>query len=453
MATEKEIIVALELATTAIRAIAGQRMPDGTMQVLSIAQENASNCVRKGIVDNIDKTTQAISRVVGQISLNIGQTVKRVYVGLGGQSLHSVLNVVPRSFAERTQVTAEMIDQLMDTNRGVVYADSQILEVVPQEYQLGVRSVPDPVGYQVEQMEARFLNVIARSSVAENIERCIQGAGLEMVELIIAPLALADTMLSAAEKRSGSALVDIGADTTTVSIYTNNLLRHLVVLPLGGQNVTNDIASIKVESEEAESLKLRYAHAWQEDKDSGSGSKVSLSYDRTYDENALNVIIESRYEEILCNIWNQLEEENDRLTSGVVFTGGAAQVRNLVEGFTHYSKCDKSVHVAKGLPGDISLAPGVHVADNGRLNTLMALLLHGDQNCVSPVEAETQEEPVAEDEAPAVPQSELEGTKEEVAPVVEEDDTPDIEVREVPRKTPAYKKLFEKIKIALQEDE
>nr|MCR5334254.1 cell division protein FtsA [Bacteroidaceae bacterium] len=93
---DKDIIVALELATTAVRAIAGQRMADGTMQIKAIVEENASNCIRKGIVDNIDKTTQAISRVLGQVSLQLGQSVRRVYVGMGGQSLHTVVNKIQR---------------------------------------------------------------------------------------------------------------------------------------------------------------------------------------------------------------------------------------------------------------------------------------------------------------------------------------------------------------------
>lgn len=139
MAAEKDIIVALELATTSIRAIAGQRMSDGTMQVLAFAEENSSHCIRKGIIDNIDKTTQAISRVLGQIGLQLGQTISRIYVGLGGQSLHSRQNHIQRSFDERTQIANSLIDQLMDTNRGMVYTDSEILEVVPQEYRVGNR--------------------------------------------------------------------------------------------------------------------------------------------------------------------------------------------------------------------------------------------------------------------------------------------------------------------------
>ena len=402
MAAEKYTIVALELATTSIRAIAGQRMPDGTMQVVAFAEENASNCIRKGIIDNIDKTTQAISRVLGQLSLQLGQTISRVYVGLNGQSLHSVQNRIQRSFSERKQITNTLIDELMDTNRGVVYTDSQILEVIPQEYKAGNRSEIDIVGIQVEQMEANFLNIIARNSLSENIEKCVNGAGFEVAELLITPLAMGDTILGAAEKRSGCAIADIGADTTTVGFYTKNILRKLVVIPLGGNNVTMDIAKcLKTEIEEAEMLKLKYGRAWAENQDTACNNIITYSHEREISESGLIDIIEARYEEILYNIWAQIEDDNEKLTSGIVFTGGAAQIRHLTDAFSYITKCGKQTRVVKGLPSDISTAGGVFVPDNGRLNSILALLLHGDQNCIVHITAPTtpavEEVPSGED--------------------------------------------------------
>ena len=383
MASEKEIIVALELATTSIRAIAGQRLADGTMQILAYSEESANNCIRKGIIDNIDKTTQAISRVLGQISLQLGRTVSRVYVGLGGQSLHTILNPVQRTFAEKTQITAGMIDQLIDTNRGVVYTDSKILEVIPQEYKVGNRPVLDVVGMQVDQLEARFLNVVARTTLSENIEKCVRGAGLDIAELLIAPLTLADTQLSASEKRSGCALVDIGADTTTISIYTNNILRKLTVIPLGGHNITNDISTcLTVEHDEAENLKIRWGSAWLNDRDKARSNTIKLSHERDINEESLCEIVEARTEEILMNIWKQIEQDIEKLTSGIVFVGGGAQMRSLAEAFQNYTSHNKHVRFAKGLPSDVTTKGGQSIADNGRMYTIMSLLVHGDQNCV-----------------------------------------------------------------------
>lgn len=385
MAAEKDIIVALELATTSIRAIAGQRISDGTMQVLAFAEENAANCIRKGIIDNIDKTTQAISRVLGQIGLQLGQTISRLYVGLGGQSLHTVQNRIQRSFNEKTQISNNLIDQLMDTNRGVVYTDSEILEVIPQEYKVGNRTYPDIVGVQVDQMEANFLNVIARNSLAENIEKCVKGAGFEIAELLITPLALGNSILSASEKRSGCALVDLGADTTTISVYSNNMLRKLVVVPLGANNATMDIANcLTIELDEAEALKLKYGRAWLEDYDTAQNNILQLSHGRESSESRLCEIIEARYEEILHNVWAQIENESDKLTSGFVFTGGGAQIRFLSEAFLQITKRNKQLRIVKGLPADICVASGVYLPENGRTNSILSLLLHGDQNCIIP---------------------------------------------------------------------
>lgn len=409
---DKDIIVALELATTAVRAIAGQRMADGTMQIMAIAEENASNCIRKGVVDNIDKTTQAISRVLGQISLQLGKSVRRVYVGLGGQSLHSVENKVQRTFTEKTQVTNDMIDQLMDTNRGVVYTDSEILEVVPQEYHVGTRTETDVVGMQVDMLEASFMNVIARTSLQENIEKCIRSAGYDVAELLIAPMALADTLLNASEKRSGCALVDLGADTSTVSIYTKNILRKLCVIPLGGNNVTTDIATcLSVENEEAEALKLRHGYAWKTFVSGEETKTFAISHERNVDDKILSDIIQARYEEILSNVWSQLKAHNEKFVSGIVFTGGASQIRALQEAFHEFSHTDKIVRIAK-LPSDISTAPGIHLADNGCMNTVIALLMHGDQNCVS----NTNNEEPTEVKPPVVPDTPVDKESEDNNP-------------------------------------
>lgn len=451
MAAEKDIIVALELATTAIRAIAGQRMPDGTMQVLAYAEENASNCIRKGIIDNIDKTTQAISRVLGQVGLQLGSSIARVYVGLGGQSLHSVLNTIHRHFNEKTQITNSLIDQLMDTNSGVVYTDSGILEVIPQEYKVGNRSISDIVGMQVDQMDAHFLNIVARNSLAENIEKCVKNAGFDIAELLITPLALGDSILNAGEKRSGCALVDLGADTTTVSVYANNILRKMVVIPIGSSNITTDIANcLTIEQDEAESLKVKYGRARLEDYETAQNNILQLSHSREVNEGRLCEIVEARSEEILRNVWAQIEDYSDKLTSGIIFTGGGAQMRFLTEAFQAITNKSKQIRIVKGHPADTSISQGIYVPDNGRANNTLALLLHGDQNCIivtSETEKHDDDNNAAgkTDEGKNVPVDETSGNGTDTQ---ERNDTQEESVNK--SKT---KKLWEKIKIALSDDE
>ena len=382
MGAEKDIIVAVELGSTAIRGIAGKREPDGTMRILAFAQEETNDCIRKGLVDNIDKTTQAISHVIKKINEELGITTKRIFVGLSGQSLRTMENKVPYQFAEKTIIDNKLIDQLKEINNGVVYPQAKIHDVIPQEYKIGNRYIQDPVGMQCEQIEARFVNVVARNGMSENVERCVKNAGLEVADLFISPICLADCLLNANEKRSGCALVDIGADTTTISVYYSNILRHLVVIPLGGSNVTTDISTKSIELGEAEQLKLKYGTAWHESEEEPSKNKIQLSYDRTITEGELYNITEARYEEIIVNIWAHIKQYNDKLLSGILLTGGASKAKNLVKAITEYTQTDKQVRLVKGMPMNISHAYNVHIPEDNNLNTLMALLLKGDQNCV-----------------------------------------------------------------------
>ena len=418
MGAEKDIIVAVELGSTAIRAIAGKKEPDGTMQILAIAQEEAANAIRKGIVDNIDKTAQAIARVVNKLDEKLNIHTSRIYVGLGGQSLHTAKNIVLRQFADKLQITDKIIDEIKDTNRGIVYPDSEILDVVPQEYRIANRGTAEPVGMVSDQIEAHYMNLVARTSLRENIEKCVDSAGFDLVDLLISPTCLADNMLTPNEKRSGCALVDMGADTTTVAVYDGGVLCHLAVIPLGGRNATMDIASRDVEMDEAESLKLKYGTALQKDEADEGSKKVPLSHGRSIEESLIREITAARYEEIIINIWKQISGKG-KLLSGILFTGGASKIRNLAEAFLVYTHCDKQLRLAKGLPQDIKLAQNQNVSDNDNLYTLMGLLTHGDQSCVSelPVEPEAVQTEITFDDEPNENPKEPQDT----APVQEEE--------------------------------
>lgn len=410
MGAEKDIIIAVELASTAIRAIAGKREPDGSMQVLAFAQEESSNTIRKGVIDNIDKTTQALSRVVARLGEKLNVRVNSIYVGLGGQSLRSVHNRVLLQFDGLELLSHKTIDKMRDTNSGVVYPNAEIKEVVPQEFTIGSRSVIDPVGMQAEAIEANFVNIIARTSLEENIRKCVTAAGLEVQEVFISPLCLANALLTANEKRSGCALVDMGADTTTVSVYVNNILRHLCVIPLGGSNVTSDITSLKVEAEEAEELKKKYGTAYRSDSEDKTGQKISLSFGRTEDEEKLQEIVEARYEEIIANICHHISAYKDKMLSGIIVTGGASRIPDLQQAFARQTGGDINMRIIKSHPENVTVSFGVQITDHDRLNTLYSLLLAGKENCVGEVsedpvqktfDFEKKEEPVAP-EVPSV---------------------------------------------------
>lgn len=401
MGAEKEIIVALEFGTSAIRAIAGKKKADGNVQILGIEQEKVTDAIQRGVIYNIDKTTQAITNVTQRLNDSLGIRIQRAYVGVGGQSLHTAGNIVSRGLETKVKITPELVDNLMDNNRATQYTDSQILEVVPQEYMVGNRAVTDPVGIQSDQIEARFMNVVARNTLLENINKCMRMAEIEIADLFISPLALADVLLSDNEKRSGCAMVDFGAGTTTVAVYIGNLLRHLVVIPLGGNNITNDlILTHQMELEEAESLKRKSGIAYVA-AESDNPQQLPISNERSISENELQNIIGAREEEIIQNVWHQIENISDKLLSGIIITGGAAQLKDMPEAIKHYTQFQK-VKVAKSLITTVDVGDGVTTPQGISIDTLIALLMHGDSNCISLTEPEEAvDEPEVEQPAKA----------------------------------------------------
>ncbi len=412
MGAEKEIIVALEFGTSSIRGIAGKKKPDGTIQILDIQQERTNDAIQRGVIYNIDKTTQAINNIVSRLDENLNLHIRRAYVGVGGQSLHSNGNFISRGLEMKVKITPELVDNLMDNNRATQYTDSQILDVVPQEYVVGNRTIADPVGIQSDQIEARFLNIVAKNVLVENIQKCMRMAGIEIADMFIAPTTLADVLLTDSEKRSGCAMVDFGAGTTTVAVYNGNLLRHLAVIPLGGNNITADIATAhQMEFEEAESLKRKHGIAYVA-AESDTPQQLPISNDRTLSENELQNIIGARQEEIIANVWHQIENVSSTLLSGIVITGAAAQLKDMPEAIKHFTKFQR-VKLAKSLITTADVAPGITAPQGNSSDTLIALLMHGEANCVEArqddaVRGEGEETtPLAQDpQAPAEPQPE-----------------------------------------------
>lgn len=396
MGAEKEIIVALEFGTSSIRGIAGKKKPDGTIQILDIEQERTTDAIQRGVIYNIDKTTQAITNIVTRLGENLNIHIRRAYVGIGGQSLHSDGNFISRGLEMKVKITPELVDNLMDNNRATQYTDAQILDVVPQEYVVGNRTIADPVGIQSDQIEARFLNIVAKNTLVENIQKCMRMAGIEIADMFIAPMTLANVLLSDSEKRSGCAMVDFGAGTTTVAVYNGNLLRHLVVIPLGGNNITNDIATAhQMEFEEAEGLKRKYGIAYVA-AESDTPQQLSISNERTLSENELQNIIGARQEEIIANVWHQIENVSNTLLSGIIITGAAAQLRDMPEAIKHFTKFQR-VKMAKSLITTVDVGAGVTAPQGNSCDTLIALLMHGDTNCAD-VREDGEQEPKVEEE-------------------------------------------------------
>ena len=219
----KDFIVAIELGSSKVTGIAGQKNLDGSVNVLAVVKEPSSAFIRKGVVYNIDKTAQCLQSVVRKLENQLHQQVAQVYVGVSGQSIRGVRNAVARDLAAGTIVTEAMVDELVDANRTMDYADLEILDTAVQEYKVDSQYQQDPVGIQCTRLEGNYLNILQRKAFYKNFNKCFEAAGIPIAEILNAPLALADAVLTEQERRSGCALVDIGADTTTVSVYSKNI--------------------------------------------------------------------------------------------------------------------------------------------------------------------------------------------------------------------------------------
>ena len=291
----QEFIVAIELGSSKMTGIAGRKNLDGSLSVLAVVKEDSTSCIRKGVVYNIDKTVQCLQSIVKKLENLLKTKITQVYVGVGGQSIRSVRNVIVKDMSAATIVTQDMINELMDGNRSMTYPEMEILDAVTQEYKVDQQYQLDPVGIECTRLEGNFLNILWRKAFYRNLNKCFANANLPIAEMYLAPLAMADSVLTEAEKRAGSVLVDLGADTTTVSVYYKNILRHLAVIPLGANNITKDIASLQMEEKEAEAMKLKYGSAYTDNADIDNSLMLPIDNDRSVDRDRKSTRLNSSH--------------------------------------------------------------------------------------------------------------------------------------------------------------
>lgn len=376
-----EFIVAIELGSSKITGIAGKKNLDGSINVLAVVRENSSSFIRKGVVNNIDKTALCITNIINKLTTQLKAEITQVYVGVGGQSIRSVRNVISKDLPADTKVTQDMVIELMDANRNMRYPDQEILDGVGQEYKVDQQLQLDPVGIQCSHLEGNYLNILQRKKFYNNLNTCFETAGVSIAEMYLAPLALADSVLTEAERRSGCALVDIGADTTTVSVYSKNLLRHLSVIPLGSNNITKDIASLQMEESDAEKMKLKYACAYTANSDIDDTLMLPIDSDRNIESRKFIEIVEGRLEEIIANVWYRIPSDYyDKLLGGIILTGGGSNMKNIEKAFVNHTHIEK-IRVAKFVTQSIVSNDPAITAKNGTMNTVLGLLSKGDMNC------------------------------------------------------------------------
>ena len=378
MTHEDHFIVAIELGSSKITAIAGRKQPDGNILILAYVQEPSESFIRKGRIYNFNKTTSCIESMKHKLEERLNKAIGTTYVGIGGMGLHTVSNTVSRQLSEKLLITQQMVNSVIDANNATPGNDREILAVVPQDYKLGAQTVADPVGIATESIEGHFLNVIASATMTKDVQSCFLNAGLRVESTPISVLSLADAILTEPEKRSGCVFVDMGAETTSVAIYKNNVLRHLAVLPLGGASINRDLmGTLQIEDAEAEALKRKFGTAYRADQ-SEDHAPISLSDGRHVKYDEFSGLVEARVEEIVANINNQIalsKHDKTQLIAGIIITGGAAAIKE----YTGIDKIrfGKNMHLQYRFEDK---APHDFNAD-GSFNAAIALIDKGEVNC------------------------------------------------------------------------
>ena len=302
-------------------------------------------------------------------------------MGVGGRSIRSLKNVIVKDLPGASIISQDMINELMDINRNMTYPDQEILDAATQEYKIDNQYQIDPVGIQCSHLEGIFLNILWRKNFYNNINTCFENANISIAEMYLAPLAMADSVLTDSEKRAGCMLVDLGADTTTVSVYYKGILRHLSVIPLGGNNITKDLTCLQLEDADAEKMKLKYAKAYTDISNIDPTLNYSVDKDRTIESKKFIEIVEARVEEIVENAWFQVPVEfSDKLMGGIILTGGGSNMPEIDKVFKTHTHIDK-VRIAKFVTQTVNSKDPKITNHTGMMNTVLGLLAKGDMNC------------------------------------------------------------------------
>lgn len=333
----KDLIVGLDIGTSKVVAIVGEINPEGGVEVIGIGS-HPSRGLKKGVVVNIEATVHSIQRAVEEAELMAGCQINSVHAGIAGSHIKS-LNSHGIVAIRDHEVTTGDVERVIDAARAVaIPADQKVLHVLPQEFivdnQEGIR---EPVGMSGVRLEAKVHLVTGAVSAAQNIVKCVRRCGLEVDDIILEQLASSYAVLTDDEKELGVCLVDIGGGTTDIAVFTEGAIRHTAVIPIAGDQVTNDIAvALRTPTQFAEEIKIKYGCALTQLAGNGDTIEVPSVGDRPARRLArqtLAEVIEPRYEELLNLVQGELRRSGfEGLTAaGIVLTGGSSKVEGLAE--------------------------------------------------------------------------------------------------------------------------
>ncbi|MDF0752204.1 cell division protein FtsA [Marinobacter sp. 71-i] len=373
----ENMIVGLDIGTSKVVAIVGKRKMDGTIEVVGIGS-HPSRGLKRGVVVNIETTVQAIQRAVEEAELMAGCRIHSVYAGIAGSHIKSLNSHGIVAIRDR-EVTQADIDRVIDAAQAVaIPADQKILHILPQEFVIDSQEgIKEPMGMSGVRLEAKVHLVTCAVNAAQNIEKCVKRCGLEVDDIILEQLASSHAILTEDEKELGVCVVDIGGGTTDIAVFTGGAIRHTSVIPIAGDQVTNDIAmALRTPTQNAEEIKIKYACALTQLAGADETIKVPSVGDRAprdLSRQALAEVVEPRYEELFTLVQSELRRSGfeDLIPAGIVITGGSSTMEGVVE------LAEEIFHMPVRLACPQAVSGMTEVVNNPIYATGVGLLIHG----------------------------------------------------------------------------
>lgn len=376
---EKKLIVGLDIGTSKVVAIVGEINIEGQTSIIGIGS-HPSTGLKKGVVVNIESTVQSIQRAIEEAELMAGCQIHSVFVGIAGSHIRS-LNSHGIVAIRDNEVNASDVERVIDAARAVaIPADQRMLHILPQEFiidnQEGIR---EPIGMSGVRLEAKVHMVTGAVSAAQNIVKCIRRCGLDVDDIILEQLASSYSVLTDDEKELGVCLVDIGGGTTDIAVFTEGAIRHTAVIPIAGDQVTNDIAvALRTPTQHAEDIKIKYACALRQLtslEDTIEVPSVGERESKRMSRQTLAEVVEPRYEELFSLIQAELRRSGfeEVIPAGIVLTGGSSKMEGLIELAEEVFHMPVRLGMPKGIFGLVD------VVRNPIHATGVGLLLYGQQ--------------------------------------------------------------------------
>jgi cell division protein FtsA len=334
---DSRMIVGLDIGTSKVVAIVGEVTADGQLNIVGIGS-HPSRGLKKGVVVNIESTVQSIQRAVEEAELMAGCQIHSVYAGIAGSHIRSMNSHGIVAIKDREVQQADL-DRVIDAAQAVaIPADQKVLHILPQEYVIDSQEgIKEPLGMSGVRLEAKVHLVTCAVNAAQNVEKCIRRCGLEVEDIILEQLASSYAVLNDDEKELGVCLVDIGGGTTDIAVFTEGAIRHTGVIPIAGDQVTNDIAmALRTPTQFAEEIKIKYACALAQLARPDETIKVPGVGERAQRElsrQALAEVVEPRYDELFTLVQAELRRSGyeNLLAAGIVLTGGTSKMEGVIE--------------------------------------------------------------------------------------------------------------------------